>query len=110
VECRDADPSVAASLSEALDEPHTRAVVAAERALLATLEAGCSAPVGALADVSIGDDGDEIYLRGVVADIDGSRTIRLSVTGPLTAARELGTQLAADLLQAGAADLIGTNP
>jgi hydroxymethylbilane synthase len=110
VECRDADSEVAASLREALDDFHTRAVVAAERALLATLEAGCSAPVGALADVSIGDDEDEVYLRGVVADLDGSRTIRLSRTGPLSAAPELGTQLAADLLDAGAADLIGTNP
>jgi hydroxymethylbilane synthase len=110
VECRDADGDVASSLREALDDFHTRAVVSAERALLATLEAGCSAPVGALADVSIGDDEDEVYLRGVVADVDGSRTIRLSLTGPLSAAGELGTQLAADLLQAGAADLIGTNP
>ena len=49
------------------------------------LEAGCSAPVGALADVSTGDDGaDEIYLRAVVAALDGARSIRLSITGPLT--------------------------
>jgi hydroxymethylbilane synthase len=110
VECRDTDDDLNASLREALDDFHTRAIVAAERALLATLEAGCSAPVGALADVSIGDDEAEVYLRGVVADVDGSRTIRLSLTGPLSAAGELGTQLAANLLDAGAADLIGTNP
>jgi hydroxymethylbilane synthase len=110
VECRDADDHVAASLRQALDDSQTRAVVAAERALLATLEAGCTAPVGALADVSMGDEEDEVYLRGVVADLDGSRTIRLSLTGPLSSAPELGNQLAADLLEAGAADLIGTNP
>ena len=79
--------------------------------MLATLEAGCSAPVGALADVSMGEDGDdEIYLRAVVAALDGQRSIRLSVTGPLAQARELGTRLADDLLQAGAADLIGNQP
>jgi hydroxymethylbilane synthase len=110
VECRDGDGGLADSLRQALDEPHTRAVVAAERAVLTTLEAGCSAPIGALADVSLGDDGDEIYLRAVAADLDGSRTIRLSITGPLADASALGTQLAADLLDAGAADLIGTNP
>jgi hydroxymethylbilane synthase len=110
VECREVDDQMAASLRGTLDDFYSRAVVEAERALLATLEAGCSAPVGALADVSIGDDEDEVYLRGVVADLDGSRTIRLSLTGPLSSGRELGNQLAADLLQAGAADLIGTNP
>jgi len=110
VECRDGDAGLAETLGQALDEPHTRAVVAAERAVLTALEAGCSAPIGALADVSLGDDGDEIYLRAVAASLDGGRTVRLSITGPLADANALGTQLAADLLDAGAADLIGTNP
>jgi hydroxymethylbilane synthase len=78
----------------------------AERSLLATLEAGCSAPVGALADVSEGDE--ELYLRAVVAAIDGQHSIRLSSTGPLSTARELGVRLAEALLDAGAADLLGT--
>ena len=46
------DPGAAQALTDALrslDDPHTRAAVVAERALLAALEAGCSAPVGALA-------------------------------------------------------------
>ena len=49
----------------ALDDPATRAAVDAERAVLAALEAGCSAPVGALAEVVEGDDGDELWLRAV---------------------------------------------
>jgi hydroxymethylbilane synthase len=111
VECRTSDGSLLAVLGEILDDVTTRAAVEAERALLATLEAGCTAPVGALADVSEGDDGgSEIYLRAVVAALDGQRTIRLSATGPLTAARELGNRLADDLLQAGAADLIDGKP
>ena len=48
-----------------LDDPFTRAAVDAERAVLATLEAGCSAPVGALAEVVEGDDGDELWVRAV---------------------------------------------
>jgi hydroxymethylbilane synthase len=111
IECRAADSSLVATLAEVLDDATTRFAVAAERALLTTLEAGCSAPVGALADVSMGDDGDdEIYLRAVVAALDGQRTIRLSTTGPIATARELGNRLADDLLQAGAADLIDRTP
>jgi hydroxymethylbilane synthase len=111
VECRSADEELGVVLAAALEEPHTRAAVVAERALLETLEAGCSAPVGALADVSIGDGGDdELYLRAVVVDVTGQRSIRLSTTGPLAACRALGTQLADDLLDEGAAELIGTIP
>ena len=56
VECRAdvGDPSCAAALG-ALDDAPTRAAVTAERALLAALEAGCSAPVGALAEVVEGE-------------------------------------------------------
>lgn len=111
VECRGADANLADVLSGVLDDRTTRSAVVAERTLLAVLEAGCSAPVGALADVSMGEDGDdEIYLRAVVAAIDGQRSIRLSVTGPLAQAAELGARLADDLLQAGAADLIDNQP
>jgi hydroxymethylbilane synthase len=99
-------------LAGALDDAGTRAAVTAERSLLAALEAGCTAPVGALADIAMGESGeDEIYLRGVVASVDGSRVIKLSITGPLEAAERLGHRLAAQMLEEGAADLIGeTNP
>jgi hydroxymethylbilane synthase len=111
IECRDGDTDLVGALRDVLDDPTARAAVTAERTLLATLEAGCNAPVGALADVSMGEEGDdEIYLRAVVAALDGQRSIRLSVTGPLTAARALGSRLADDLLQAGAADLIDHQP
>jgi hydroxymethylbilane synthase len=112
IECRSTDISLAETLAGVLDDPATRSAVTAERSLLAALEAGCTAPVGALADVAIGDSGeDELYLRGVVASLDGSRAIRLSITGPLADAERLGHRLAAQMLEEGAADLIGeTNP
>ena len=72
VECR-ADDADLVELLAALDDAPTRAAVTAERALLATLEAGCSAPVAALAELAEGDDGDEIYLRGAVISPDGTR-------------------------------------
>ena len=109
VECRVGDEALLAVLG-VLDDPATRASTAAERTLLAALEAGCTAPVGALADVAVGDDGDEIYLRAVVASTDGSQAIRLSATGPFSDPEGLGRRLAEDLLDAGAAGLIGENP
>jgi hydroxymethylbilane synthase len=108
VECRADDAPLVDGVRSALDDAFTRAAVTAERALLATLEAGCTAPVGALADVATGDTGDdEIYLRGAVTAVDGSRAVRLSITGPLADSERLGRQLAVDLLEAGAAELIG---
>lgn len=91
----------------ALDDAPTRAAVTAERALLAGLEAGCSAPVGAYAEVADGEDGPEIYLRAVVTSIDGVADYRLSATGPLEDAEGVGRRLAAELLDQGVADLMG---
>ncbi|MDQ1697129.1 MAG: hydroxymethylbilane synthase [Frankiaceae bacterium] len=111
VECRSTDEALAALLNDLLDDAATRAAVTAERSLLAALEAGCSAPVGALADVALGEAGDdELYLRGTVASVDGSHAIRLSATGPLADSEGLGRRLAAQLIEEGAADLIGENP
>jgi len=106
VECRADDTELRALLGQ-LDDPVSRATVAAERGLLAALEAGCSAPVGALAEVAEGDDGPEVYLRGLVAALDGSESVRLSATGPTSDASGVGRRLAAELLDLGAADLMG---
>src|SRR6201988_1095903 len=110
VECRAGDSRLAAVLSE-LDDADTRAAVTAERALLAALEAGCSAPVGAIAEVveSIDEDGrvfEEVSLRGCVATLDGSDVIRASGVGATDRARELGLSVAEELFELGARDLL----
>lgn len=110
VECRDSDESLRASLATLLDDSTTRAAVGAERRLLAALEGGCTAPVGALADVGEGDDGFELYLRAAVASVDGSRVLRMSITGPVANGDELAIRLAAQMIDEGAADLIGETP
>ncbi|MCW2837309.1 MAG: hemC, partial [Marmoricola sp.] len=91
---------------EALDHRATRACVEAERALLAELEAGCSAPVGALAEVAEGDLGDELWMRAVALSYDGGLFVRRSASGPLDDAVGLGHKLAAEMLADGAAELI----
>jgi hydroxymethylbilane synthase len=106
IECRRDDLELI-ELLRALDDADTRAAVDAERALLAALEAGCTAPVGALAEVAEGDDGSELFLRGLVAAVDGTDVVRLSATGPTSDAQGVGTRLAAELLDLGAADLMG---
>jgi hydroxymethylbilane synthase len=110
VECR-ADDARLAKLLGSLDDAGSRAAVVAERALLATLEAGCSAPVAGYAVQAENEDGDlEIYLRGAVYSLDGLRSIRASRTGTLADAEQIGRLLAADLLDEGAADLIAPSP
>ncbi|MEV4631094.1 hydroxymethylbilane synthase [Micromonospora sp. NPDC049523] len=107
VECRGDDQDLIELLA-LLDHAPTRAAITAERALLATLEAGCSAPVAAFAELAEGDDGDEIYLRGAVISPDGARDLRLSRTGTPADAEEIGKALAAELLDRGADSILGT--
>ncbi|MEU6480801.1 hydroxymethylbilane synthase [Streptomyces sp. NPDC047017] len=123
IECAAHDADLIAALAR-LDDPFTRAAVTAERSLLAALEAGCSAPVGALADLSPlsaplergGRQADaqtvkEMRLRGVVGTTDGTALVQLSTTGPVPrthdAAMALGRELATEMLAQGAAGLMG---
>lgn len=105
VECR-ADDVATIRLLQRLDDADTRAAVTAERSLLATLEAGCTAPVGALAEVAMGDDGDELWLRAIVGDVSGAPTIRMSATGSPADATAVGERLAVEMLAEGAAELM----
>ncbi|NJQ03787.1 hydroxymethylbilane synthase [Streptomyces sp. PLAI1-29] len=103
--------ALAARLAE-LDDPRTRVAVTAERSLLAALEAGCSAPVGALADLlADGQTVTEMRLRGVVGTTDGTALVQLSTTGPVPSspdgAAAFGRELAAEMLAKGAAGLMG---
>ncbi|MET4004041.1 hydroxymethylbilane synthase [Arthrobacter sp. UYCu511] len=107
LECRASDTDLSAVLGQslaAIDDTDTRLAITAERALLARLEAGCAAPVGALAHRK----GSMLYLETVVVSLDGRRSLRLkkatdglSVVG----ATLLGIELAEELLAGGAADL-----
>jgi hydroxymethylbilane synthase len=108
VECR-ADDQLATDLGE-LDDPRVRATVTAERAVLATLEGGCSAPIGAMAEVAEGEDGEEIWVRAVALSLDGSLSVRMSATGDPTDALDVGTRLAKEMLADGAGQLDRDEP
>src|SRR6202044_1591766 len=98
VECRTDDPATAAQLTT-LDHPPTRVAAIAERAFLAALEAGCSAPVGALAELAAeAADESPMRLSGVIAAPDGSAVIRSQMTGAVGDGDALGRRLARTLL------------
>jgi hydroxymethylbilane synthase len=114
VECRATGPDGAADAHDLavlaavrpLDDAVTRAAVTVERHVLAVLEAGCAAPLGALAEVVDGDDGPELSARAVVAAVDGSVSLRRSLSGPVDAPEALGNALAGLLVEDGAAALV----
>lgn len=123
IECREDDLELRELLGR-LDDPASRAAVTAERALLAALDAGCSAPVGALAEptgpageagAAGVEAGPEFYLRGGVFSTDGCVVVRRTVTVPTTdktqlvLAERVGRELAADLLAEGAGTVLGVH-
>jgi hydroxymethylbilane synthase len=103
VECRSDEPELAALLG-AVADPVSLAAVTAERSLLEALEAGCSAPVAAYAAGN-----GRLRVQAAVMSLDGSRVLRTQGEAPAADARRLGRDLAADLLRAGAGDLISVN-
>jgi hydroxymethylbilane synthase len=108
VECR-TDDQLATALA-ALDHPASRVAVEAERAVLATLEGGCSAPIGALAEVVEGEDGEELWVRAVALSRDGALSVRMSATGDPHDAAGVGDRLAKEMLADGAGDLDDAGP
>jgi hydroxymethylbilane synthase len=92
-----ADRADLASLLTCVDDPASRAATTAERSLLAALQAGCLAPVGAYAAGT-----NVVRLDGVVVAADGGTSLRASAGGPAAEAERLGRQVAADLLRRGA--------
>ncbi len=104
----------------ALDDPDTRVAVTAERSLLSALEAGCSAPVGALGVVGgAAVDGSApptspagastVHLRAVLATGDGT-LLRQSASGPVDRADQVGRDLARGLLADPRARQVATDP
>lgn len=101
VECRDGEPELAALLGIVTDRA-SMAAAAAERGLLQALDAGCSAPVGAYAAGN-----GQLRMAAAVISLDGNRVIRTHGCAPCAAARQLGQDLAAELLRAGASAILG---
>src|SRR5579875_124754 len=101
VECRAADVRLAGLLA-AVDDPLSRAAVTAERTVLAVLEAGCHAPVGAYA----AGTAEHLHVEAAVIAADGSQALRERLRGRSADAGRLGHDIADRLLARGAGSLI----
>ncbi len=101
IQCR-ADDQKALELLARLEHRPTRLAVAAERAFLAGIGAGCSVPVAAYAEVDEGQGLIQLHAR-VIAE-DGARMIQVQAEG--SEAQDLGTRLAEMALEQGAGELL----
>lgn len=101
IECRTNDDVIKALLAP-LECKDTHIRVLAERAMNRALQGGCQVPIGSYAVLEKNADHEEIYLRGLVGAIDGSKILRSDIRGSLDQAQSLGEQLAQDLLSQGA--------
>ena len=97
LEARAADAATLARLAT-LDDAATRHQIEAERGFLARIEGGCQVPIAGHAIVKDG----QVWLRALVASLDGARIIRGERRGPVAEARALGVALAEELLGKGA--------
>ncbi|HEY9642235.1 MAG TPA: hydroxymethylbilane synthase [Coleofasciculaceae cyanobacterium] len=101
IECRDGDPEILALL-KVLEHQPTAQRCYAERAFLRELEGGCQVPIG----VNTTLEGDLLTLVGMVASVDGQKMVKGTVTGAAADAEAIGIQLAQELRQQGATEIL----
>ena len=99
IQCRSDDAGML-QLLKPIHDPATCRAVTAERAFLAALGGGCSAPVAAYAH----PDGEQLEITGMVGSVSGQQVIRVSAVGEDPNA--LGKLLAQKALDQGAAELL----
>jgi hydroxymethylbilane synthase len=91
-----ADPIITETIAF-FNHPETSYAVRAERALLKRCEGGCQVPIAAHGTVANG----QLRLVGFIAAVDGSRSVRGEISGPMDECEKLGIQLADQLLAEG---------
>src|SRR6202043_549734 len=101
IECRGADTRTL-SLVSLLNHRDTRIAMDAERAFAHRLGGSCQSPIAAHARL----DGPRLLLEGLVAEPDGSRLLRDTLSGSIDEPAALGHQLAERILAAGARSLL----
>lgn len=88
-----------------IDHAESRAAINSERTFMATIGAGCHVPVGAYAQVEEG----HIWLRALVASLDGKTIIRGERRGTINHSTKLGQDLAEEFLSKGASKLLASD-
>ena len=101
IECRKDDADIKALLAP-LGDPETTIRISAERTVNERLGGGCHVPIAVFAEV----EGDQMKLRGLVGELDGSEILRAETTGAAFEAVALGNRVADELLGQGAKDIL----
>lgn len=101
VEIRENDPETEELLKPLIDE-NTLSCILAERSFLRRLEGGCQVPIGGFATL----ENDEIFLLGFTGSLNGKATLRESIRGSRAHAEILGAELAENLIEKGAGELL----
>ena len=101
IECRLDDETIKETIAF-FNHPDTAHAVRAERALLWRCEGGCQVPIAAYGKVA----GDTLTLTGFVASVDGTRSVKDTISGPATDCEKLGIALAEKLLSDGAHEIL----
>ncbi|MFQ6093898.1 MAG: hydroxymethylbilane synthase [bacterium] len=101
LEIREEDSEVA-KLVTSLSHEGSFLSITAERSFLRALEGGCQIPIGAFGRIESG----ALSLDGLIANLDGTRTVRDRVAGKLAEAEELGVTLALKLIEQGGKDIL----
>lgn len=101
IECRQDDADTIAVL-KALDDAATRTCVEAERAMNRALDGSCHVPVAGLAQWR----GEDLWLQGLVGGVADGRAVRAQAQGPATDPEALGREVARQLLEGGAGELL----
>ncbi|MBN8803327.1 MAG: hydroxymethylbilane synthase [Lysobacteraceae bacterium SCN 69-123] len=101
VECR-ADAADVIALLAVLDHAGTRACVEAERAMNRALDGSCHVPVAGLAQWR----GEDLWLQGLVGGVADGRAVRAQAQGPGNDPEALGRDVARQLLDGGAGELL----
>ncbi|WP_052285509.1 hydroxymethylbilane synthase [Kluyvera genomosp. 1] len=101
IECRLDDAQTRALLAP-LNHDETAIRVCAERAMNTRLEGGCQVPIGSYAEFING----ELWLRALVGSPDGRETVRGERRGKPEDAEKMGVELADELLDNGAREIL----
>ncbi len=101
IECH-AENQKIRELLTALEDPTTRHCITAERSMNQALGGGCQFPIAAYATYAE----EQLTIRGLVGEVTTGQLINARVTGPFQAAKQLGQQLAQELLALGANNLL----
>jgi len=101
VQTRSGDKELRKQLS-AIDDGKVRRITSAERQVLATMQCGCHAPVGAFARII----GEDIEICAFISDLQGQNLIRRQLIGPAENADQVAEKLAHQLLEAGGKEIL----